>query len=570
MKELVGVDKGVSRSAQQVAHLIGRRVDYVQENVRTVQKQLDAAEKKLRSVVDVAEPILEDEQGLPLTEIREELDEEDNVIKSTLSNPGRAGPEIMDALRKAGLKDLDEKPASEKETLGDESSADKGKQASASTEDVEMIDADAPGSASALPLRPKQEASTQQRPGKKSVSFAPDSETSNEPAPFPPAARTARNAVSRNSDIARGMFYNGDRVIELDEYDREIGSTPIIPQDESPEDAALRREMLEYSLSEVGAVVAEIDLDEGSYSDEDYDDDEEYDYEQDEDEEDEDQFGRSTRREVSDEYRQKMLELEKKLNARMIENLGPRPEGHPLQDYVEDVRRLVVRNDETSTAAEALPTQEEKATKEDKPAKRGVRFAESLDVSPAPQPPKAAAQPVERKAPAKPAVSKEIVERSSAPATAREPASKPAKISRFKSARSAATSGKADNTEATPSAAAPMPSKPFQGLAHLAGTESKPRFTPEGPEGRILADTVVEHDVAENEVEAPDEDGLDPALLQQELATEYHKMRNKFIMKQGGFMPTPEEAEDPLMEEIDGKVKKVSRFKAARLKASGI
>ena len=52
----------------------------VQENIKTIEKQLINAEKKLNLSGQIARPELWDEEGLPLTEIREELDEDGNVI----------------------------------------------------------------------------------------------------------------------------------------------------------------------------------------------------------------------------------------------------------------------------------------------------------------------------------------------------------------------------------------------------------------------------------------------------------------------------------------------------------
>ncbi|PHH86137.1 hypothetical protein CDD83_10674 [Cordyceps sp. RAO-2017] len=92
---------------------------------------------------------------------------------------------------------------------------------------------------------------------------------------------------------------------------------PVIPEDEEPEDAALRRQMLQYSMGEVGAVVAELELEENTTDDGevfDYDDDFD-DLDGDADEDDEDRHGRSTGRTVTDRYRQRMLELEKKLGV---------------------------------------------------------------------------------------------------------------------------------------------------------------------------------------------------------------------------------------------------------------
>jgi unconventional prefoldin RPB5 interactor 1 len=74
--------------------------------------------------------------------------------------------------------------------------------------------------------------------------------------------------------------------------------------------------------------------------------------------------------------------------------------------------------------------------------------------------------------------------------------------------------------------------------------------------------TALSEDTAETPTE-PDE--YDRALVQQEVATEYHKMRNRMIQRQGGFMARDDEkAEVPFTEE-EGGPKKMSRFKAARL-----
>ncbi|EON68096.1 hypothetical protein W97_07244 [Coniosporium apollinis CBS 100218] len=483
IRQLVGIDKGIQRSRTQVVDLISRRVDYVQQNVKTVQKQLGAAEEKLGQVLVISNPEMTDESGLPLAEIREELDEEGNVISSTTSDPTESQTRIIQALRNAGVTDL------EKST------------------DMSM----------------------------------PSKPTQNQ------AASTFTKSQDSADDLAYGRFKPGSKVIELNDDDEVIGSTAIIPDDDSPEDAALRREMLEYGLSGVGSVVAELDLEDPdgqySHSDDEFDDD----YESDAEEEDE--YGRSTRREVSDDYRRQMLELEKKLNARMLENVGPESEQNPLNDYAEDARRLVIRKANTDTEPDVPKNTE-------KPARKGVRFAEDLDISPAPE---AASKAVESAAtealPRKPVVSDAVLERTTAaqPTVSEEPRRQ--KTSRFKSTRgtSAATSSQ------------PVKTVPV----HLTAAAPTLRTAPEGPAGRTLSSAVVERSAAEGEAEPPDPDGLDPALLQQEVATEYHKMRNRMIQRQGGFMPSEEEAEqDPLLEERDGKVKKVSRFKAARLGAS--
>jgi hypothetical protein len=52
----------------------------VRQNAQTAHKQLDGAEKKLDAALVLLEPGLEGEEGLPLTDIYEELDEDGNVI----------------------------------------------------------------------------------------------------------------------------------------------------------------------------------------------------------------------------------------------------------------------------------------------------------------------------------------------------------------------------------------------------------------------------------------------------------------------------------------------------------
>ena len=55
------------------------RVD-VQKNVKSLIKQLEAAEDRLKAIELVIHPEERSEEGLPLTEINEELDEDGNVI----------------------------------------------------------------------------------------------------------------------------------------------------------------------------------------------------------------------------------------------------------------------------------------------------------------------------------------------------------------------------------------------------------------------------------------------------------------------------------------------------------
>lgn len=76
----LGLDKATAHSRDQVVGIVDRRIDYVQKSVRSLQKQSAALLEKIEKVRMIAEPALTDEHGQPLSEIREELDDDGNVI----------------------------------------------------------------------------------------------------------------------------------------------------------------------------------------------------------------------------------------------------------------------------------------------------------------------------------------------------------------------------------------------------------------------------------------------------------------------------------------------------------
>lgn len=63
-----------------VAEVLTGSTTDVQENVTKVGKQIEHGEIRLASLLVIAAPDLTDEDGLPIMDIREELDEEDNVV----------------------------------------------------------------------------------------------------------------------------------------------------------------------------------------------------------------------------------------------------------------------------------------------------------------------------------------------------------------------------------------------------------------------------------------------------------------------------------------------------------
>ena len=253
---------------------------------------------------------------------------------------------------------------------------------------------------------------------------------------------------------------------------------PVIPTDESPEDVALRRQMIQYNMGEIGAVVAELELDEEgtSYSD---DDDEDYLDDNGSVEEDEDKFGRTKRRVLSDEYLVEMKALEKRLK-----NIGPNAEiaGVPLANG-----QTTEQQPSDNTVSKGVDQKPKSGNK------KGVRFANELNIQEAPKP-----------------ITATSPQQHSEPSPPPRAASNPVHASVIE--------------------------RPF-----TASISDDPANPPTEP------------------------DEYDPALVHQEVATEYHKMRNRMIQRQGGFLAQNEDkAEVPLTEE-EGGPKKMSRFKAARL-----
>ncbi|KAE9366967.1 hypothetical protein N431DRAFT_429728 [Stipitochalara longipes BDJ] len=468
-----------SRSAVQVVNLLDRRIDYVEQNVRTVLKQIEAAETKLAAATVISTPEVRNEEGLPLTEIIEELDEEGNVVSSHTSTPGSAKPQLLEVLKKAGVTDLPTDSATAESEISEKKAVEAPKQDGSKTQKV--------------------------------VAFT-DTKSSSEP--------EKSQAAKRLEGIMSAAK----------EQEAKSSEVPVIPDDESPEDAALRREMLQYGISEVGAVVAELDLEDGSdWTDEDN-------YDQDETStDDEDEFGRSRGRVVDDEIRQQMIELEQRLGVRMMENIGNKASDYDV--VREGIGRVTINGEDPTATSEDEPTATaKKSSQKDSStssAKKSVRFSEELDISPAPKP-TATSSPAARR---KTAPVNDIIERI-APAQSTGPSQQKKKLSRFKTAR----------------AAPPLEFSP---------AEDESRIVPTGPEGTTLAPVVVERDIPIDSVPAePDE--LDPHLLHQEVATEYHKMRNTMIQRQGGFTKEEESEIVPFTEE-EGGPKKMSRFKAARL-----
>lgn len=614
VRDLTGLATDSPRRCRQIVGLIERRQEYVLKNIETISRQFFAAEGKLEefafasaaaSGVDARFGDEQDPGDLPLTEIHEELDDDDNVVSSELRRPEEETTKIVESLRKAGLmqensaktdltqdqvtnegaapevsQDANPKSALATSTqqVGGESGAYEG------TFGDEHGDTDI--STRRPPIRKKSvsfSADTKPAPepprsdsqdGRKSVSFAPKVAVA--PAADPPDTRSVSFSpkveeipapplgpslpgVTRTAESdeqqrdLRASFKPGERVYELNEEDQPPAQHFVIPEDESLEDARMRRDMLDYHLNEVGNVVAQLDLDEGAtdgsehsdFTGSEHVDEADTPYTSgfsDDEAEDEDEYGRSSRGAMNDDYHEQM----KALQARLIGNLGPRPQDDDLHDadseiLPEDVRRLVIRGSRSSSLS-AISS----GSEGDKKAanKKRVSFAESLDVADPGSPPLKAQKKVEGENVAP--VSDSVVEKTTGPsnptATTHKSLVLPdvlrdSDVQRSQSPYTQEGAGSDDVTTEAPSLGAP------------------------------LAEMVVERPLASSSAPAPSADGEDPLLARRELAAEYYRRRNDIIKQQGGFRSTEDEDDEhgELMEERDGRIKKVSRFKAARI-----
>ncbi|EPE30242.1 hypothetical protein GLAREA_12965 [Glarea lozoyensis ATCC 20868] len=487
------------RSPAQVVNVLDRRMDYVQQNVSTVQKQLDAAEHKLAAATVISHPDVRNEEGLPLTDIVEELDDDGNIISSHTNTPGSSKPQLLEVLKKARLENLPEGPSDQ--------IASTSLNSKIPASDVKNVPEGGNEDVQSRVATPKV--------AKKAVKFAEDTK----PGPSLEKSQTEKRV---------------EQIMSLARRSQEMPSDPpIIPTNESPEDATLRQSMLNYGLSEVGSVVAELEIEEGSdWSGDEFDDDEAS------ASDDEDTYGRSTGRVVDEELRERMRELEARLGVRMMENIGKKADDIDITS--EGIGRVSINGTERGPGKE---TSEEDGGD----AKKSVRFSKDIDISPPPQP--AISLPSTKQAPIS-----DIVERT---APVQEVTIAPTKrTSRFKQSRASPV--------ASDVAAVSQPKMELPSMSKFnLPTEQNIQTVPTGPEGTTLASTVVERDIPVDAFPAePDE--LDPNLLHQEVATQYHKARNRLIHRQGGFLKEEESEIVPFTEE-EGGPKKLSRFKAALL-----
>ncbi|KAI9784491.1 MAG: hypothetical protein M1835_003572 [Candelina submexicana] len=618
IEELSKDKNGTTRSSKQVVDLLSKRIDYVEQSITTIQKQLAVAEEKLSALLVLQQPEVHNEEGLPVTEIREELDEDGNIIASTTSVPSEASSQVIKALQKAGVKELEDLQKDSlngvraqagieavEEVLDNNTDCDQetttlvtnGTNSQTITNSSSLKEGSSTAAeglsakyASALPNQGSVRAtSTTELNGKrprKSVTFAEDTKeehlVSSKRSFLGPPQRIAKPTPSINSGI--------EDISESSDL-----TTAIVPDNESPEDAQLRKEMLQYGLSEVSAVVAELALEESgsetSYSDNEYTEEEGEEEYSSSVEEEEDKYGRSIRREVTDDYRREMRELEMRLSARAMENVGPGtgPSGNGADDATHDVKQIVVDFSDSGDQPEKRLNGS---------AKKGVRFAQELDISPAPERKMEYSSLSSDSKAAVPAINEAVIERRSlvAEPSSASPASAitPRKASRFKSARNKAeTTAEGSRVLDAISPQVAIHTEPIKEDLPRRGSALKgslPSYiaasgdiispesdadslrsaehiqqTSKGPPGKTLSNEIIERPSTLPKRIAPEPDDLDPALQHQQIVTEYHRMRNRMIQREGGFKAREDEEIVPLTEEEGGSGKKISRFKAAKL-----
>ena len=382
---------------------------------------------------------------------------------SSVSEPGKAAPQLLETLRKAGVKDLPSNAEDEGHTVQSPEKAQKAlsdnktrADSSGTSSTATRVEASSSSQAKASPAE-------KPRNPRKSVSFTADTKT--------------ESLLEHKSKTKIPTVKPIDPVIPVVDGSPEnaaIHHQAVIPANESPEDAALRRQMIQYNMSEMNNIVAEMNLDDeasdASYSDADGEEGIPNDSSLDEDE---DKFGRTKQRVLSDDYLAEMHALEQKLNAKAIQNIGPNapPEASTTTSSGHDENATQPLTQSESNGIDQEPNP---------PTTKGVRFAEDLDIQPSP------------------------------------------------------------------------PSPPASSASHHPPTP-------------IHASTIIERPYSNTSTTPSEPDEFDPALLRQEVKTEYNKLRNRMIQRQGGFAAPEDDGPEVPLTEAEGGPKKLSRFKAARL-----
>jgi unconventional prefoldin RPB5 interactor 1 len=229
-------------------------------------------------------------------------------------------------------------------------------------------------------LTPPQPASSS-----KKVSFAAEPEV-NTFTSLPAHTETMSTANTKGATIAREPIYHPtERILELDDHDQIIGSRPLeliapLPED----DAALHQGA---TMGSLGPIVAEMNL-MGPVQDDDTDSDDEEGFDDDTSSLDENDIGMTNiGRLITDDYRAEMEALMKKHEAALksVSSVG----GKDARSHAGDksTRAVPQKAPEAVDESDDLSYAEEKELKPfNHRTRKGVRFSNDVDVSPAPAP----------------------------------------------------------------------------------------------------------------------------------------------------------------------------------------
>ena len=508
----------------------------------------------------------------------------------SLTTPNDSTRQLADALREVGVEtvseQMSEKKAAEQGRPALESSIDQRSTEKVQVRSTNTIASDSETSERKETCSPNSkqaaDAAKESIPiRKKSVTFSKDTKnpgsSSNQSLLL--AESQVKSKLNERIDQDRSAVNSIKLQNMNNEVDDDHSEPPVIPTTDSPEDAVLRRQMLQYGMNEVGAIVAEMDLDDPeSYTDEESDDQ----YYSSLDEEGEERSGRKSKNIIDEVYRKEMLELEQKLNAKMLQNVGPESYKWVRNDQIRAQRPEVESRRQGSNEAPGIVKE------------KAVRFAEELDIS--------NAQSINKAKP-RSTIKDNLVNRPVEDFMVERPASndvinvlpnaskKPSRFRMARAARQQASSGnntdhsasnvqlssdlpnlseQISQTQDNISSNQPPLSNSFPRSAIFSHNDRTCRV-PEGPAGQIQSSTIVERPPNSDPTEAAVEpDELDPGLLHQEVALQYHRMHNRITQRNGGFTQKDEEEgedEDAILE--DEKGRKMSRFKAARLARMG-
>ena len=530
-----------TKTRPQMINTIEKRIDVATRNIETLEKQLSSAEENLTRATVVIKPDLENEEGSPIMDIVEELDEDGNVVSSRVQTPGSRHLHAMStALDKASLGRREEK---EKETgMGNASGA--ASQDPVQSGNVQPIQEPAQMDGK---NQPQQVTADRSRTSTSSPSktSAPVSTTQQAAVEISCPERGKRSPPKRKSILKKAVAFSQDTrepdsaqkspttfqvgdILQASKKEVRTQQADVISQGQFPEEVFLREEMLRFGredISEIGAVVAELTLEEDSDDDEeDLEDGEDMHENSDEchdvagysedNSDEENEWGMSTRSLMTSDYINRMKALEQKLGLAR-ESSSPNPPTLAAQ---------VAETNKHKTCP--VPTEEEapKTSVKTVATKKSVSFAPKLDIAPDLPPFQAASRSA--------------------------PLSKPQQVSQNPVAETVVEC-------TTPSSSSPSSTT----------TKQQPHYR-----SCPLAETITERPIsvstrnqAWRKRSKPDE-----AILIEEAVDEYPRARSSRIHRHGGFPQTGEEDRgagkeiEPVHDGGTSSTRRLSRFKATR------